>query len=62
MGKDKRIRELEGQLETAMCFVRTFKEEHNGRNLICPKCGRYVLLSEYCCFGCGYDQTDLRSG
>ena len=52
---DERIKEL----DRAMCFVRTLKEEHNGSNLICPNCGSYVLLSGYCCFGCGYDQTAM---
>ena len=24
---------------------------------ICPKCGEYMLIDGYVCFGCGYDPT-----
>lgn len=24
---------------------------------ICPKCGEYIILDGYVCFGCGYDRT-----
>lgn len=23
---------------------------------MCPKCGRYILVRGYVCFGCGYDR------
>lgn len=24
---------------------------------ICPKCGKYIIIDGYVCFGCGYDNS-----
>ena len=24
---------------------------------VCPKCGEYILIDGYTCFGCGFDRT-----
>lgn len=24
---------------------------------VCPKCGKYLILRGYVCFGCGYDKS-----
>lgn len=38
-------------------IVQTFCYLHPDAN-ICPKCGQYMIIPGYLCFGCGYDEND----
>lgn len=38
-------------------IVNTFLYLHPDAH-ICPKCGEYMTIPGYVCFGCGYDESD----
>lgn len=43
--------------EEIEAIVQTFCYLHPDAN-ICPKCGQYMIIPGYLCFGCGYDEND----
>lgn len=47
MDEDQKIREAK---------VRTFDYEYYW-SMLCPECGKYMLVSGYVCYGCGYDKS-----
>lgn len=44
--------------EIAAAELRTFHYLHSHESRgVCPKCGKYVILDGYICFGCGFDKS-----
>ena len=44
--------------EIAAAELRTFHYLHGHENRgVCPKCGKYVIIDGYVCFGCGFDKS-----
>lgn len=39
-------------------IINTFNYLYCETHGICPKCGEYILLDGYLCFGCGYDYSE----
>lgn len=38
--------------------LNTFDYWHSGQTRgICPKCGEYIIIDGYVCFGCGFDKS-----
>lgn len=38
--------------------LRTYNYLHGSDSIcICPKCGEYMIIQGYVCFGCGYDRS-----
>lgn len=44
--------------EIAAAELRTFHYLHSHESRgVCPKCGKYIILDGYICFGCGFDKS-----
>ena len=40
-------------------ILNTFYYQNSGSiRGVCPKCGKYMLIDGYVCYGCHYDPTD----
>lgn len=38
--------------------LNTYFYLHDGQERgVCPKCGKYIIIDGYVCFGCGYDSS-----
>lgn len=51
------IQSLEEEVDKAICNSFRYLYSHQMRG-ICPKCGKYMLIDGYVCFGCGYDYSE----
>ncbi len=40
-----------------IAIANTFYYLHSTQYGRCPKCGKYILIMKYACFGCGYDRS-----
>ena len=44
--------------EIAAAKLRTFNYLHGHESRgVCPKCGKYIIIDGYVCFGCGFDKS-----
>jgi hypothetical protein len=44
--------------EIAAAELRTFHYLHSHESRgVCPKCGKYIIIDGYICFGCGFDKS-----
>lgn len=58
-GNQKKILELNhNEYRRLRARLNTYLYLHDGQERgVCPKCGKYIIIDGYVCFGCGYDNS-----
>lgn len=57
--QEKKVLELNhNEYRRLRARLNTYFYLHSGQERgVCPKCGKYIIIDGYVCFGCGYDNS-----